>query len=115
MNYRGQRENKGTEAEDLDPKVALLEELTKASKKPPKLPVNPRSIDLGEDIAGKVGQPEANYTKDGEYPFQCGNCLYWLLGLETGLCQLVDGEVSEKGSCRFWSARPIYIKQVQDA
>lgn len=63
---------------------------------------------------GKIAQPDATYCDPGPAPFVCGVCIFYLSGVGEaggsvsgqGTCQLVDGEIGEGASCRFFRARP---------
>lgn len=118
MEYIGQN-SPGTRSEDLDPKVDLLDQLNDAINRPMVSVVVNRQTELPESD-GQVGQKEANYTDKGNYPWQCGTCKFIVwgqseddpFGSDKDRCQLVAGGVSPSGTCRFWEAKPVYIKQV---
>lgn len=72
-------------------------------------------IDPNKIEPNKVDQDAASYTELGPPPFVCGNCEYYQPGSVgedavgedsgTGACTKVQGDISERATCRFWTNR----------
>jgi High potential iron-sulfur protein len=53
--------------------------------------------------AAKMAQPAAAYQATPKGPQQCDNCL---LFQAPNACQIVDGEISPSGWCKFYAKKP---------
>jgi high potential iron-sulfur protein len=56
-----------------------------------------------KEAAAKMAQKAAEYQGTPKGDQQCSNCS---LFEEPNACQLVDGEVSPTGWCKFWVKKP---------
>lgn len=92
---KGQRDSKGTTAQDLEPwqgeVISLLK--TIAGDKP---------------LKPKYSAEEVDYTQDGPFPFVCQSCANYI----GDMCKIVegpyeDGGVADEDTCRLWEPNPV--------